>query len=196
MAQTLAKEFETKQTQRKEGQAKMRLVGRTAYRCALLCAIVASVWFCIATGSVMTVMLCPLIAVAGVLFTMELCRLLCFSRNPERYGKSFQRPIFYAMAAPLWVVYTIGLYALPVDAASWSEPLADALMALMMALALFVVPAAAAILGILAVAFGVKHVQTTPKTEKIPYREGPLVLACLLCALVAGLCIFGVFALL
>ena len=156
--------------------------------------LVAGITYCMVKHTEWAFMLIPVLGCFAVLLTWGLLARFVLARNAERYlCKSFVRPLYYALQVPLWMVYTFVLFALPVDSSEWSVTLTETLVALLITVFMFVAPVIGAVLGVLSLAFGVKHLKNTPQTESHFYREGPLVLSCLLGVLVMALCVFGVF---
>lgn len=165
-----------------------------AVRAAVLAVVLTlGVVYMLTMHSEWNMIVVPVLSGLAVALTWALLQIFCFSVRPQRYTKSFARPIYYAMLLPLWAVYCLALYFLPTDTTQWYEPLIDALTSLLLAVFFFAAPVVAAVFGLLSITFGVKHLRSTPKGETLFYREGPLVIASLLCALVFSLCVFGVF---
>ena len=171
---------------------KMKRYTLQIFVCSLMLAV--GIVYCLMAHTEWAFVLIPVLGCFAVLLTWALLVRFVLARNPERYlCKSFVRPLYYSLQVPLWTVYTFLLFALPVDDSQWSATLTEALVALLITVFMFVAPVLGAVFSILSITFGVKHLRTTPETENYFYREGPLVLSCLLGVLLLALCVFGVF---
>lgn len=110
-------------------------------------------------------------------------------RQAAPAGKSFTRPVRFALAVPAWAGATWLLYLLPGNVTGLDDVLAESVIILTLLAGTVFVPAAALGLGVASVLAAVVHLRRTPAAETRAYREGPLALALVLCVGVAALCV-------
>ncbi|MEG2166112.1 MAG: hypothetical protein RRY96_07445 [Ruthenibacterium sp.] len=132
--------------------------------------------------SVLALVFFPLLAMCATALVRCLLTAFVFCLHPEKWlAKTFRRTLRFTLIMPLWTLFTGLFLLLPGESLAFlDETLTEAVIILGIAIALTIVPMAFLVCGIVSIGCGVSHIKHTPATETHLYREGPLVLACLL----------------
>ncbi|MEG0911316.1 MAG: hypothetical protein RSF70_07000 [Ruthenibacterium sp.] len=132
--------------------------------------------------SVLALVSFPLLAICATALVWCLLTAFVFCLHPEKWlAKTFRRTLRFTIIMPLWALFTVLFLMMPGESLAFlDETLTESVIILGLALTMTVIPIVFLLCGIASICFGISHIKHTPATENHLYREGPLVLACVL----------------